>query len=195
MPEYSVFYEATPNPQSMKFIVTAMISPESANFANLAEAQRSPLAQKLLGFPWAAGVFIGPTFVTVTKQEWVDWDVIAEPLSELIKEHLERGEPVIHPAQSAEGRQYISSGDDSTEDSEGDSPTVLQIKKILREEIRPAVAMDGGDITFSKYEDGRVYLHMQGACSGCPSSAITLKEGIETRLRDAIPEIQEVIAI
>ena len=195
MPEYSVFYEATPNPQSMKFIVTAMISPESANFTNANEAQRSPLAQKLLGFPWAAGVFIGPTFVTVTKQEWVDWDVIAEPLSELIKEHLVRGEPVIHPAQSTEGRQYFASGEASTEDAEGDSPTVLKIKKILREEIRPAVAMDGGDITFSKFEDGRVYLQMQGACSGCPSSAYTLKEGIETRLRDAIPEIQEVIAI
>lgn len=194
MPEYSVFYEATPNPQSMKFIVTAMISPETANFTNLAEAKRSPLAQKLLGFPWAAGVFIGPTFVTVTKQEWVDWDVIAEPLSELIKEHLVRGEPVLTPENTGE-RQYFSSGDTSTEDSESDSPTIRQIKKILREEIRPAVAMDGGDITFSKYEDRRVYLHMQGACSGCPSSAFTLKEGIETRLRDAIPEIQEVVAI
>jgi Fe-S cluster biogenesis protein NfuA len=192
MPEYSVFYEATPNPQSMKFIVTAMISQESANFTNAAEAKRSPLATKLLGFPWAAGVFIGPTFVTVTKQEWVDWDVIAEPLSELIKEHLMRGEPVI---EAGSERQYISNGDSSTEDSETDTPVVRQIKKILREEIRPAVAMDGGDITFSKYEDNRVYLHMQGACNGCPSSAFTLKEGIETRLRDAIPEIQEVIAI
>lgn len=194
MPEYSVFYEATPNPQSMKFIVTAMISPETANFTNQAEAKRSPLAQKLLGFPWAAGVFIGPTFVTVTKQEWVDWDVIAEPLSELIKEHLVRGEPVLTPENEGE-RKYFSSGDTSTEDLESDTAVVRQIKKILREEIRPAVAMDGGDITFSKYEDNRVYLHMQGACSGCPSSAFTLKEGIETRLRDAIPEIQEVIAI
>jgi Fe-S cluster biogenesis protein NfuA len=195
MPEYSVFYEATPNPQSMKFIVTAMISPESANFTNAAEAQRSPLAQKLLGFPWAAGVFIGTTFVTVTKQEWVDWDVIAEPLSELIKEHLVRGEPVILPAQSGEGRQYFADGEGSTEDAEGDSPTVLKIKKILREEIRPAVAMDGGDITFSKFENGRVYLQMHGACSGCPSSSYTLKEGIETRLREAIPEVQEVVSL
>lgn len=193
----SVFYEATPNPQSMKFIVTAMISQESANFTSAAEAQRSPLAQKLLGFPWAAGVFIGPTFVTVTKQEWVDWDVIAEPLSDVIKEHLQRGEPVITAprAESEGGRQYFSDNDASTEDRESDSAVVRHIKKILREEIRPAVAQDGGDITFDKYEDGRVFLHMQGACSGCPSSAFTLKEGIETRLRDAIPEIQEVVAV
>ncbi|MGZ3723811.1 MAG: NifU N-terminal domain-containing protein, partial [Bdellovibrionales bacterium] len=95
MAEYSVFYEATPNPQSMKFMVTANISTESINFSSAAEAGRSPLAKKIFGFPWAAGVFIGPNFVTVTKQEWVDWEILAEPLSGLIKEHLERGEPVL----------------------------------------------------------------------------------------------------
>ncbi len=188
MSDYSVFYEATPNPQSMKFIVTAMIADESVNITNTAEAARSPLAQKILGFPWASGVFIGPTFVTVTKQEWVDWSVLAEPLCDLIKEHLTSRLPVLlKPAADK------APANDA--DSDDDSPTVRQIKKILREEIRPAVAMDGGDIVFEKFEDGRVYLHMQGACSGCPSSAYTLKEGIETRLREALPEIQEVIAL
>lgn len=180
-----VFYEATPNPQSMKFVVTAQIAHESVNFASAAETARSPLAKKLFGFPWAVGVFIGSNFVTVTKQEWVDWDVLAEPLSGLIKEHLERGEPVLLAA---------AAGADSDEDP-NDSPVVRQIKQILREEIRPAVAMDGGDIVFEKYENGRVFLHMHGACSGCPSSTMTLKDGIETRLKESIPEIEEVVAV
>jgi Fe-S cluster biogenesis protein NfuA len=182
MAQYEVFYEATPNPQSMKFVVTAPIASESVNFASAAETSRSPLARKIFGFPWAAGVFVGPNFVTVTKQEWVNWDVLADPLSGLIKEHLERGEPVLIEA--------AVEADDSN-----DSPVVQQIKKILREEIRPAVAMDGGDIVFQKYENGRVFLHLHGACSGCPSSAMTLKDGIETRLKQSIPEIAEVVAV
>lgn len=181
MSEISVYYEATPNPQSMKFVVTSIIAHESMNFPSEAESARSPLARKLFGFPWAAGVFIGPNFVTVTKQDWVDWDVLAEPLSGLIKEHIERGEPVLLESQKAD-------------DDPNDSEIVRHIKQILREEIRPAVAMDGGDIVFHKYEDGRVYLHMQGACAGCPSSAMTLKDGIETRLKAAIPDIIEVVS-
>jgi len=173
----------------MKFIVTAMISQESVNITSGAEAARSPLAQKIMGFPWASGVFIGPHFVTVTKQEWVDWDIIAEPLAELIKEHFNTGGVALlaMPADAP-------AGEDMNAELASDSPVVRHIKQILREEIRPAVAMDGGDIAFDRYEDGRVYLHMQGACSGCPSSAYTLKEGIETRLREAIPEIREVVS-
>lgn len=183
----TVFYEATPNPHSMKFVVTQPISPEVVNFTSAKDAARSPLALKIFGFPWSAGVYIGSNFVTVTKQDWVDWDILADPLSELIKEHIERAEPVLlAPAEP------IAPSD---EDDPTDSPTVRQIKHILREEIRPAVAMDGGDITFSHFEDGRVYLHMHGACSGCPSSTYTLKEGIETRLRAAIPAVQEVVAV
>jgi len=185
MNDISVFYEATPNPQSMKFIVTSQIASDTAHFNSAGEAARSPLAQKILGFPWAAGVMIGPAFVTITKQDWVDWDIIADPLSELIKEHLQRGEVVLAPPVDGV----------ADEDSREDSPIVLQIKRILREEIRPAVAMDGGDISFHKYEDGRVYLNMQGACAGCPSSSYTLKEGIETRLKESIPEVQEVVQV
>ena len=182
MAEFEVFYEATPNPNSMKFVAGVNIAKESVHFASAAECLRSPLAKKIFGFPWAAGVYIGPNFVTVTKQDWVDWDVLADPLAGLIKEHLERGEPVLlNPLVES--------------DDENDSPTVRLIKQILRDEIRPAVAMDGGDIVFQKFEEGRVYLHMQGACSGCPSSALTLKEGIETRLKQAVPEIQEVVSV
>ena len=186
MNDFHVFYEATPNPQSMKFVITQPIAHESVNFATAADAIRSPLAQKIFGFPWAAGVYIGTNFVTVTKHDWVDWDVLAEPLSGLIKEHLESGALVL----------FTPTGGASAEDDDAsDSPTVAQIKRILRDEIRPAVAMDGGDITFDRFEDGRVYLHMQGACAGCPSSAMTLKDGIETRLKQALPDVREVVAV
>jgi Fe-S cluster biogenesis protein NfuA len=180
-----VFYEATPNPSSMKFICEQQIADESMNFTSAAEAMRSPLAMKIFGFPWASGVFIGPHFVTVTKQDWVDWEILAEPLSGLIDEHLKLGEPVLLPMTAAA----------EEEDSSNDSPVVQQIKQILRDEIRPAVAMDGGDIVFQSYEAGRVFLQMHGACAGCPSSAMTLKDGIETRLKQAIPEVQEVVAV
>lgn len=180
-----VYYEATPNPQSLKFIVTAEIATENVQFASSAEAIRSPLAQKILGFPWAKQVFIGPTFVSVTKEDWVEWQIIADPLAELIKEHIESRQPVL-----LEGVEAAAD-----EEDESDSPTVRQIKKILREEIRPAVAMDGGDIVFDRFDEGRVYLHMRGSCAGCPSSTYTLKEGIETRLKAALPEIQEVVAV
>jgi Fe-S cluster biogenesis protein NfuA len=196
MSEIAVFSEATPNPQSLKFLVSGRgLSPETVNFTSAQEAARSPLAAKIFGFPWAAGVFLGPDFVTITKQEWVDWDILAEPLCELIKEHLTRGEPVLWPADPSAAGANSASPDGGTADSADDSPVVRHIKQILRDEIRPAVAMDGGDITFHKYEQGRLFLHMHGACSGCPSSSYTLKEGIETRLKEVIPELIEVVAL
>lgn len=178
-----VFYESTPNPQSMKFVCTKQITNQSVAIHTPAEAARSPLASKLFAFPWLQSVFIGPNFVTITKQDWVDWTVIAEPLSQMIQEHLNTDEPVL--LEPAPGIEVL----------ETDSEIVRSIKQILNEEIRPAVAMDGGDIQFEKYENQVVYLHMQGSCSGCPSSSFTLKEGIETRLKEAIPEILEVIAV
>lgn len=187
--DVSVFYEATPNPQSMKFVATTAVSPEPVQFSTAAECGRSPLAMKLFGFPWAAGVFIGANFVTVTKQDWVDWDILADPLAELIREHLARGEPVLYASEPRVVDQS-SAADEGSAD-----PVVSKIKRIIDQEIRPAVAMDGGDIVFDRFEDGRVYLHMRGACSGCPSSAYTLKEGIETRMRQAVPEVVEVVAV
>lgn len=177
-----VWYEATPNPQSMKFLTSEPISQETLHIEDPLDAERSPLAKKIFGFPWASSILIGPNFVTVSKQDWVDWEVLAEPLSNLIQEHLASGEAVLLEAQT-------------TDEDDNDSPVVKQIKQILNHEIRPAVAMDGGDIIFHKYEDNVVYLYMQGACSGCPSSTMTLKHGIETRLREAIPEINEVVSM
>lgn len=197
----TVIFEATPNPQAMKFIITdRLISSESANFTNAQDSLRSPLARKLFGFPWASGVFIGSNFVTVTKQAWVDWQVLAEPLANLIEEHVISGETILLPKvaaseASSETTTNNVKSNDSLSASAEDSPVVAQIKQILENEIRPAVAMDGGDISFYKYEDQKVYLEMQGSCSGCPSAAMTLKDGIEARLRQAIPEIQEVVSI
>lgn len=179
-----VFYQATPNPDSMKFIVDREIAAESASFTNAEESARSPLATRILNFPWAAGVMIGPNFITVTKQNWVEWEILADPLSDLIKEHIEAGQSVLGGASAP-----------AEDEDPNDSPIVKQIKKILREEIQPAVAMDGGDIRFSRFENGSVYLSMHGACSGCPSSAMTLKEGIESRLKAAIPEVTEVVSV
>lgn len=183
MSDIQVLYESTPNPQSMKFVVTEMITTnESLDCQDSISAMRSPLAQKLFGFPWAESVFIGPNFVTVTKQDWVDWDIIADPLSHLIKEHIESGSPVLLPNQ-----EHINQVDETA-----DSDVVKKIKFILNNEVRPAVAMDGGDIVFQRFEEGIVYVYMQGACAGCPSSTITLKQGIEARLCEAIAEVKGV---
>lgn len=181
-PEVKVHFETTPNPQSLKFTVNTKIADETADFKQAQDTHRSPLAAKIFGFPWTDGVYIGTDYVTVTKQDWVEWDVLAEPLSGLIQEHVSSGSAVLH-SQEAQAPQS------------DDSPLVQKIKKVLNEEVRPAVALDGGDIVFSHYENGIVYLYMQGACAGCPSSSVTLKMGIETRLQEAIPEIKEVIAL
>jgi len=184
MADVEVFYEATPNPQSLKFVVTQSIADQSVQISR-ESANRSPLASKLFGFPWASEIFIGPQFVTVTKEDWVEWDVLADPLSNLIKEHIESGEPILVEATEPQAE----------EEDPNDPEIVRNIKKDLNAEVRPAVAMDGGDIVFSKYEDQILYLHMRGACSGCPSSMITLKQGIEARMQELFPEIKEVVAI
>ncbi len=184
---FQISYETTPNPATMKFNVSAQILDKSVDFPSAQEAQRSPLATKLFGFPWTSGVFIGANFVTVTKQDWVDWDILAEPLAGLIQEHLERGEAIY---------VELPNPDLSTsEENENDSVIVKQIKHILNNEIRPAVALDGGDIEFAGYTEGILSLHMKGSCSGCPSATVTLKEGIETRMKELLPEIKEVISV
>jgi Fe-S cluster biogenesis protein NfuA len=205
---WNVTFEPTPNPQSLKFLAGAKIAGESVAFRSAGEAQlRSPLARKIFGFPWADGVLIGPDFVTVTKQDWVDWEALAEPLAGLIAEHLERGEPVLFAAlaQASPAAPPEASGGagglDGASEARGssflpsDSAEVRLIKQIIDSEIRPAVALDGGDIAFERFEENVVYLYMRGACSGCPNSAMTLKQGIEARLRNAIPAIREVVAL
>lgn len=180
----NVTFEQTPNPATMKFNFDRKISDHTMDFPNVEAAERSPLAAKIFGFPWTSSVFIGEYFVTVTKQDWVDWNVLATPLAGLLTEHIESGQPILADLSKA-------SDDESAEDSE----IVKKIKRLIQTEIRPVVALDGGDIVFAKYENDIVYIHMRGACSGCPSSQMTLKQGIETRMREAFPEIKAVESI
>lgn len=179
--------EATPNPATMKFVADQILCPETREYVDAPGAMESPLAYKIFGFPWASKVFLGGDFIAVTKQEWVDWDILAEPLKDLIAEHLESGEPVVHSNMAPAGADAGI--------LESDSDDVKVIKTVLYNEIRPAVAMDGGQISFVKFEGGILFLKMQGSCSGCPSSQITLKQGIETRMKEAVPDLTEVRSV
>ena len=178
-----VTFEATPNPATMKFNFNQKISDQSFDFPNIEASEKSPLAAKIFGFPWTAAVFLGEDFITVTKQDWVDWDILATPLAGLLGEHIDSGLPVMIKLEA------------SLDESQNDSDVIKHIKRILQNEIKPVVALDGGDIVFSKYEDHILYLRMQGSCSGCPSSQATLKDGIEVRMKELIPEIKEVVAV
>lgn len=178
-----VTFEPTPNPATMKFNFGQKIADQSYDFPNVEASEQSPLAAKIFGFPWTASVYLGEDFVTVTKQDWVDWDILATPLAGLLGEHVESGQPIVIKLEA------------SLDESHNDSPVVKQIKRILQNEIKPVVALDGGDIVFSKYEDNKLYIHMRGACAGCPSSQATLKDGIEVRMKELIPEITEVISV
>lgn len=178
--------ETTPNPATMTFRFSQKLLESSTEFLTPTAAEQSPLAIKIFGFPWTSAVFLGPDFVSVTKQDWVDWEVLAEPLSGLIQEHLDRNEPLLIEGQAA--------GTDDDDVLETDSDMIKEIKRTLDREIRPVVALDGGDIRFGKFEDGILHLKMKGACSGCPSSQATLKDGIEVRMREIFPDIKEVVA-
>ncbi len=184
--EVYVSLEFTPNPNTLKYSVNRQLLDKGAvNFVRKSDAdEKSPLAAKLFAISGISGVMIGRDFVTVTKAEDGDWDVVHKSSSEIIESHLKSDEPVV--SAEAMNREAHKGGSTDIEN---------KIREILDSEIRPAVAMDGGDITFDRFENGTVYLHMQGSCSGCPSSTATLKMGIETRLRDAIPEVMEVVAV
>jgi Fe-S cluster biogenesis protein NfuA len=179
--------EQTPNPATLKFLPGCPVAPAgTAHFADSAAAERSPLAERLFAVPGVAGVFLGADFVTVSKAEEGDWYQLKPAILAAIMEHFTAGRPVF----------VWPEGDDTAADTAAeDDEIVVQIKELLETRVRPAVAQDGGDIIFYDYEDGVVYLHMQGSCSGCPSSTATLKAGIENMLRYYIPEVVEVRAV
>ena len=180
-----VSLEFTPNPNTLKYSVNRkLIDKGAANFTKKEDADlKSPLASKLLGVDGIAGVMIGKDFVTITKTENGDWDHVHKTASDTIEKHLTAGEAIFNEAAMNVGANPQS------------SEIEKRIQAFLDEEIRPAVANDGGDVTLDRFEDGVAYLHMQGACSGCPSSAMTLKMGIETKMREIIPEVMEVVQI
>ena len=177
--------ESTPNPATLKFLPGQAVMPAgTADFPNVEAAANSPLAQRVFAVDGVTAVFFGPDFVTVTKEENIDWNHIKPAILGAIMEHFQSGQPVMQ----GEGLAAAGHAEHSGEDSE----IVDQIKELLDTRVRPAVAQDGGDITFHGFDRGVVYLHMPGACAGCPSSTLTLKMGIENLLRHYIPEVVEV---
>jgi Fe-S cluster biogenesis protein NfuA len=178
--------ESTPNPATLKFLPGQdVMEVGTADFPSAEAAEKSPLAQRLFAVEGVTGVFFGLDFITVTKAEAVDWAHIKPGLLGAVMEHYQSGAPVMTDPGAARASGHAAHDGP-------DSAIVDQIKELLDTRVRPAVAQDGGDITFHGFDRGIVYLHMQGACAGCPSSTLTLKMGIENLLRHYIPEVQEV---
>ena len=175
--------ESTPNPATLKFLPgQTVLEMGTADFPSAETAGKSPLATRIFAVAGVTGVFFGTDFVTVTKAESVDWGHIKPAILGAIMEHYQSGAPVIEGEQAAAHQTHDGP----------DGDIVRQIKELLDTRVRPAVAQDGGDITFHGFDRGIVYLHMKGACAGCPSSTLTLKMGIENLLRHYIPEVTEV---
>jgi len=178
--------ETTPNPATLKFLPGKAVLPQGTlDLRTKDEAARSPLAAKLFDIPEVSGVFFAQDFITVTKSEG-DWQHLKPAILGAIMEHYLSGEPLLKS-----GASTTTSADEEFFDAE-DASTVATIKELIETRVRPAVANDGGDITFRGYKDGIVFLNMKGACAGCPSSTATLKNGIENLLRHFVPDVQEV---
>ncbi len=177
--------ENTPNPTTLKFLPGQVVMETgTADFKSASDAEKSPLSVSLFDIDGVDAVFLGRDFITITKAEEKNWDLLKPLILGSIMEHFQSGKPVI----------YESSVPESLEDG-NDDPTVKQIKELIDTRVRPAVAQDGGDIIYHGFENGVVFLQMQGACSGCPSSTITLKNGIENMLKHYVPEVEEVRAV
>lgn len=190
-PVISIYTEMTPNPETMKFVANKLLYPgKSADFQDEESASASPLAMQLFAFPFVQAVFIASNFVTITKtDDTEDWYDVIPAIKQFLKEYLEEGREVINEEKLSTRKQ-----ESSNIVLHDDDDVVKRIKELLENYVKPAVEMDGGAIQFISYEDGVVNLEMQGACSGCPSSMITLKAGIEGMMKRMIPEVKEVIA-
>ena len=181
----SILLEWTPNPNTLKYVVDQPLLPSGAlSFMDpLVAEQKSPLATKLMAIPGVTAVMLARSFVTVTKGAEGDWDALNDAVMATLESHLGSGEPAVHP-EALVRPQGEKAGE-----------VEVRIRELLEAEIRPALMMDGGDISLERFEDGIAYVHLQGACRGCPSSVMTLKMGIEARLRESIPELAEVVSI
>ncbi len=181
--------EKTPNPNSLKYNLGKKLMEEgsNANFPNTESAKRSPLATGIFSITGIVSVFIGHDFVTLTRKEDVSWDDINQEMAPVLENFFESDQPVI---------QGVAPVADKEIGCDSENPeTIDTIKQLIEEKVRPAVAQDGGDIIYRGFEKGIVYLEMMGACSGCPSSGITLKNGVESMLKHYCPEVTEVRAI
>ena len=178
--------ENTPNPVTLKFLPgQTVMETGTADFKFKSEAHNSPLAMALFEIEGVVGVFLGADFVSITKTNETEWDLLKPLILGAIMGHFQSGLPVLEMEQNSESQR----------DNEDLDPLAKQIKELIDTRVRPAVAQDGGDIVYHGFEEGVVYLQMQGACSGCPSSTITLKNGIENMLKHYVPEVSEVRAV
>jgi Fe-S cluster biogenesis protein NfuA len=188
-PVISIYTEMTPNPETMKFVANKLLYPgKSIDFPDVESAKPSPLAIELFGFPFIKAVFVASNFVTLTKTSDTDWTDVIPTIRLFLKEYLEEGKPVIN-----EEDVVVTRTEGNTIDADDDD-VVKRIKELLENYVKPAVEMDGGAIQFKSYSEGTVNLMLQGSCSGCPSSMITLKSGIEGMMKRMIPEVKEVVA-
>jgi NFU1 iron-sulfur cluster scaffold homolog, mitochondrial len=183
----SIYTEMTPNPETMKFVANKLLYPgKSIDFPDESAAGASPLAKELFAFPFIRSVFIASNFVTLSKTPDTQWEDVIPTVRDFLKTYLEEGKTVINEDQIVAKKETEVSGDDTD--------VVVRIKELLENYVKPAVEMDGGAISFKGYDNGTVKLMMQGSCSGCPSSMITLKAGIEGMMKRMIPEVKEVVA-
>lgn len=184
----SIYTEMTPNPETMKFVANKLLyASKSIDFQDESSAGPSPLAKELFAFPFIRSVFIASNFVTLTKTAETQWEEVIPTIREFLKEYLESDKIVINESE------IVAAKNDNTINAD-DTDVVVRIKELLENYVKPAVEMDGGAISFRGYNDGVVSLMLQGSCSGCPSSMITLKSGIEGMMKRMIPEVTEVVA-
>ena len=190
-PVISIYTEMTPNPETMKFVANKLLYPgKSIDFQDESQAGPSPLAKELFCFPFIKSVFIASNFITLTKtSDTDDWQDVIPTIKIFLKEYLEAGGVVVNEEEAAKVKQ-----ESSNVASADDDDVVKRVKELLESYVKPAVEMDGGAIQFKNYENGTVTLMLQGSCSGCPSSMITLKSGIEGMMKRMIPEVREVVA-
>lgn len=185
--------ETTPNPATLKFMPGQEVMPAGTrDFRDEVEAKASPLASALFDLGDVTGVFFGRDFVSVTAAPGVEWAGLKPQVVAMLLDHFVTGTPLFHPADAS--GIAVPAEDEDFGDDPVDADVVAQIKELIETRVRPAVANDGGDIVYRGFREGVVYLSMQGACSGCPSSTATLKNGIETLLKHYVPEVTEVRA-
>jgi Fe-S cluster biogenesis protein NfuA len=186
-PNLEIYTEMTPNPDSLKFVMNQLLLPnQSADYRDPESAKSSPLAQELFEYPFVAGVFINNNFVSITKNEEQEWEEVIPQVKLFLKEYVQAGKPVIdEEAPETESGNKVNESDDET---------VARIKQMLENYVKPAVEMDGGAIQFQSFENGVLTLELQGSCSGCPSSMVTLKQGIESMMQRMVPQVEKVEA-
>ncbi len=190
-----LYTEQTPNPESLKFVTNRMLFKGTADYReeNLAR-EWSPLASALFDFPYVKGVYICNNFVTVTKEFNYGWDDIKLKIKDFIKNYIEEGGEIVKEGFEEAMKQLEESRGASYQYSEDEVETVKKIKDLIDTYVKPAVEMDGGNIEFKSFKEGIVNVILQGSCSGCPSSTVTLKAGIEGMLKRMVPEVKEVVS-